>query len=160
LTQESAKLCRRLDLNFLGYVEGHDVFAGHVDVVVTDGFVGIIVLKSAESLAKAMGQTLKRGLMAGPVRKLGALLARGALRELKQKMDPDGYGGAPLLGLNGTVIKAHGSARELAIMNAIRVAGETIQHRMTETMARELARAADQMGISKNAVHATAGAEA
>jgi glycerol-3-phosphate acyltransferase PlsX len=124
LTRESAKLCRQADLNFIGYVEGHDLFADKVDVVVTDGFVGNIVLKSIESIAHAILQMVKQELKASRVRQFGAMLARGAFRKLKQRMDPDAYGGAPLLGLNGIVIKAHGSAKERAIMNAIRVAGK------------------------------------
>jgi len=160
LTRESAKLCRQLDLNFIGYVEGHDLFADEVDVVVTDGFVGNIVLKSVESIAHAILQMVKKELMATKVRQFGAMLARGAFRKLKQRMDPEAYGGAPLLGLNGIVIKAHGSAREKAIMNAIRVAGETIQHRINETMANEIRSADERLGLSKTAVHASAGAEA
>lgn len=159
LTREAARLCRQVDLDFVGYVEGHDLFADRVDVVVTDGFVGNIVLKSIESLAKTILGTVKRELMAGPVRRLGALLAKGAFRGLKQRMDPDVYGGVPLLGLNGLVIKAHGSAREQAIMNAVRVATETIQHRINESIVMEISRANDRLGLTKPAVHAQAGAE-
>lgn len=149
LTRESAKLCRQLNLNFIGYVEGHALFDDRVDVVVTDGFVGNIVLKSIESMGKAILKTLKGGLVATPVRKFGAWLARGAFIELKNRMDPDVYGGAPLLGLNGTVIKAHGSAREKAIMNAIRVASETIQHHLNEVIAREIALANQRLANVK-----------
>jgi len=141
LTRESARLCQHLDLNFIGYVEGHDLFADRVDVVVTDGFVGNIILKSVESMGKALLGMLKDGLTATPTRKFGAWLARGAFKAIKRRMDPDLYGGAPLLGLNGNVIKAHGSAREKAIMNAIRVATETIQHHVNEVIAREVAEA-------------------
>jgi phosphate acyltransferase len=139
LTRESAKLCARLELNFIGYVEGHHLFEDAVDVVVTDGFVGNIVLKTCESMGKAMLGILRDELSANPVRKLGFLLSKNAFREIKRRLDPDLYGGAPLLGLNGTVIKAHGSAREKAIMNAIRVATETIHHRLTDVIAREIA---------------------
>lgn len=139
LTREAAKLCSQLGLNFLGYVEGHDLFEGHVDVVVTDGFTGNIVLKSIESLGKAVLGLLKQELTATPVRKLGAFLARDAFKNIKRRMDPDGYGGAPILGLNGVVIKAHGSARERAFMNAIRVATETIQHKINDAIVREIA---------------------
>jgi glycerol-3-phosphate acyltransferase PlsX len=160
LTRAASRLCRGASLQFVGYVEGHDLFADQVDVVVTDGFVGNIVLKSIESIAKTILQTVKKELMATPVRKLGAVLARGAFRQIKQRMDPDAYGGAPLLGLNGIVIKAHGSSRERAIMNAVRVATETIQHRLNETIVREITQANERLGLAKNAVHAAAGAEA
>ena len=139
LTREAARLCRHLNLNFVGYVEGHDLFADRVDVAVTDGFVGNIVLKTCESMGKSMLTTLKEALTATPLRQFGAFLSRGAFKGLKRRMDPDLYGGAPLLGLNGNVIKAHGSAREKAIMNAIRVATETIQHHLNDVIAREIA---------------------
>jgi phosphate acyltransferase len=139
LTRESARLCRHLNVNFIGYVEGHDLFTDRVDVAVADGFVGNVVLKSVESMGKAILGILKDELSATPGRKMGAWLARGAFRQIKRRMDPDLYGGAPLLGLNGNVIKAHGSSREKAVMNAIRVATETIQHHLTEVIAREIA---------------------
>jgi glycerol-3-phosphate acyltransferase PlsX len=141
LTREAARLCALLDLNFIGYVEGFDLFDDAVDVVVADGFVGNIVLKTAESLGYAMKDILKSGLTANPLRKFGALLARGGLMELKHRMDPEVYGGAVLMGLNGVVIKAHGSARERAIMNAIRVAAEEIRHDVNAKIAVEIARA-------------------
>lgn len=152
LTRETAKLCRRIDLNFIGNVEGHDLFEDHVDVVVTDGFTGNIVLKSIESMGKAVGALLKREFTASPIRKAGALMAQGALKSIKQRMDPEAYGGAPLLGLNGTVIKAHGSAREKAIFNAIRVATETIQHKINDTIVSEVARANETLGLNKTPV--------
>jgi phosphate acyltransferase len=152
LTRESAKLCRQLDLNFIGYVEGHDLFDDRVDVVVTDGFVGNIVLKSIESMGKAILKTLKGGLTATPVRKFGAWLARGALIDLKNRMDPEVYGGAPLLGLKGIVIKAHGSSRERAFMNAIRVASETIHHHLNDVITREIAEANRRLNVKENGV--------
>jgi len=141
LTREAFKLCQQLDLNFVGYVEGHDLFSDHVEVAVTDGFVGNLVLKTCESMGKGMLRMVKRELAANPVRKFGAALARNAFRTIKQRMDPDAYGGAPLLGLNGNVVKAHGSARERAIMNAIRVSSEAVQHHINETIQREIAKA-------------------
>src|SRR5258707_3015767 len=141
LTREALKLCQQLDLNFIGYVEGHDLFSDHVEVAVTDGFVGNLVLKTCESMGKGMLRMVKRELAANPVRKLGAALARNAFRTIKQRMDPDAYGGAPLLGLNGNVIKAHGAARERAIMNAIRVSMEAIEHHINDMIQREIAHA-------------------
>ena len=138
LTRLAAKLCSHLDLNFLGYVEGFDLFQDSVDVVVTDGFTGNVVLKTAESLGYAMMHLLKSGLTANPVRKFGATLARGALRSVKERLDPEVYGGAVLLGLNGVVIKAHGSSRERAIMNAIRIAAEEISHGLNGMISQQI----------------------
>ena len=160
LTREAARLCRQADLNFIGYVEGHDLFSEGVDVVVTDGFIGNIILKSIESMGKAIIGLLRRELTATPLRKAGAALAQGALKNIKRRMDPEAYGGAPLLGLNGIVIKAHGSAREKAILNAIRVAGETIQHKVNDTIACEVAQANELLGLNKTTVQAPAPADA
>lgn len=151
LTQEACKLCQQADLNFIGHVEGHDLFADRVEVVVTDGFTGNIVLKTCESMGKAIVHLLKRELMANPLRRAGALLAKAALRNIKRRMDPDAHGGAPLLGLNGNVVKAHGSARELAIKNAIRVAGESVQHHINEAICREVALAGERPVASPTA---------
>lgn len=156
LTREAAELCRQLDLNFLGYVEGHDLFEDHVDVVVADGFIGNIVLKTCESMGKGIKVMLEKELTRNPMRKLGAALAYGGLRHIKCRMNPDTYGGAPLLGLNGTVIKAHGSARPLAIMNAVRVATETIQHSINRLIAGEIATAKERLASVKTTVQAIA----
>lgn len=144
-TRDAYKVCQQLEFNFIGYVEGHDLFADHVDVVVTDGFVGNVVLKSCESLGKSMLRLLKRELAANPVRQLGARLAAQAFQNVKRKIDPDVHGGAPILGLNGNVIKAHGSAREQAIMNAIRVSTETVQHHINYRIQEDVARAGERL---------------
>jgi glycerol-3-phosphate acyltransferase PlsX len=141
LTQEAFQLCKQLDLNFIGNVEGHDLFKDHVDVVVCDGFVGNIVLKTCESLAVAMFSMLRRELMSNPKRQIGAYLAKNAFQSIRKRMDPEVYGGAPFLGFNGMVFKAHGSARERAVASAIRVTAETLQHKVNETIAREIAKA-------------------
>ena len=141
LTREAARLCGLLGLNFIGYVEGFDLFDDAVDVVVTDGFTGNVVLKTSESLSSTIGQLLKRELASHPIRQLGALLARGAFRALKQRLDPEVYGGAVLLGLNGVVIKAHGASRERAIANAIRVAAREISHDLNHMLAQQIAQA-------------------
>ena len=146
LTREAHALCKKLDLNYLGYVEGHDLFADKVEVVVTDGFLGNIVLKTCESMGRAVGRFLKQELNATPIRRLGKVLAGNALLALKTKLDPDIYGGAPLLGLNGTVIKAHGSANARAMKNAIRVATETIHHHLNESIVREISKANQLVG--------------
>ena len=147
LTLEAFKLCKQLDLNFIGNVEGHDLFKDHVDVVVCDGFVGNIVLKTCESLATGIFSMLKRELTANLKRRLGAFLAMNAFRSIRRRMDPDVYGGAPLLGFNGTVLKAHGSARERAIANAIRVATLNLQHHVNQIIAREIAAANERLAV-------------
>ena len=141
LTRETSRLCREIDVNFIGNVEGHDLFADRVEVVVTDGFMGNIVLKSCESLGKAIKQTLSESFRSTPMNKLGAWLATNATNKIKQRFDADAYGGAQLLGLNGTVVKAHGSSSEFAIMNAIRVAAEFAKHKINETIANEVSAA-------------------
>ena len=141
LTLEAFKLCKKLNLNFIGNVEGHDLFKDHVDVVVCDGFVGNIVLKTVESLAVAMFSMLKRELTHNTQRKLGAFLAKAAFQSIRRRMDPEVYGGAPLLGFNGLVFKAHGSARERAVASAIRVTANAVKHQINQTIARDIAAA-------------------
>ena len=130
LTKETFQLLGRSGLNFRGNVEGHDLFLGETDVVVCDGFVGNIVLKTCESAAHAIGHWLKKEFTAGPVRIVAALLLRGAMKEMKRKMDPELYGGAPLLGVNGIVIITHGSSSATAIFHAVRVAGDAVGHQL------------------------------
>jgi len=148
LTREAARLCAQLDLNFIGYVEGFDLFNDAVDVVVADGFVGNIVLKTAESLGYAMKDILKTALTANPLRYFGALLCQGGLKDLKRRMDPEVYGGAALLGLNGIVIKTHGSARERAVQHAIRVATEEIRHDLNRIILREIVQANARLAVA------------
>ena len=159
LSLEAFRLCKQLDLNFIGNVEGHDLFKNHVDVVVCDGFVGNIVLKTCESLALAMFSMLKRELTANPQRQLGALLAQNAFRAIRKRMDPEVYGGAPLVGFNGAVLKAHGSARERAIASAIRVTTENLQHQVHRLIAQEIARANEQLAAHETAAPVPALAE-
>jgi glycerol-3-phosphate acyltransferase PlsX len=123
------------------------LFNDAVEVVITDGFLGNIVLKTCESMGRAVGRFLKRELDATPVRRLGKILAANAFLALKTKLDPDAYGGAPLLGLNGTVIKAHGSANARAVKNAIRVATETIQHHLNDSIVEKIARSSEALAL-------------
>jgi glycerol-3-phosphate acyltransferase PlsX len=148
LTLEAFKLCKQLDLNFVGNVEGHDLFESKVEVVVCDGFVGNIVLKTCESLAVGIFTMLKRELEASPHRKFGALLAQNAFRAIKRKMDPEAYGGASLLGFNGAVLKAHASARERAISNAIGITTRNLQHHVNELIIHDIARANERLGTA------------
>jgi phosphate acyltransferase len=141
LTLEAFRLCKKLNLNFIGNVEGHDLFKNHVDVVVCDGFTGNIVLKTCESLAVAMFSMLKRELMHTTQRKLGAYLAKGAFMSIRRRMDPELHGGAPMLGFNGLVFKAHASAREKAVASAIRVAVNAVKNQINAAIARDIAAA-------------------
>jgi len=119
LTKRAFPLLQKLNLNFRGNVEGHDLFIGETDVVVCDGFVGNVILKTTESAAHAIGAWMKMEFMKHWVRVLGAILLKGALHALKKRMDPEVYGGAPLLGVPGAVIISHGSASYRAIYFAI-----------------------------------------
>jgi glycerol-3-phosphate acyltransferase PlsX len=156
LTQEAFKLCKQIDINFIGNVEGHDLFRNRVDVVVCDGFVGNVVLKTCESLAMGIFGWLKSELTMNPKRMIGALLVRGALRTIRRRLDPDAYGGAPLLGLNSNVMITHGSARERAIMNAIRVTTETIQSHLNDVICREIRRANERLSSQKATIAVSA----
>ena len=113
-------------LNYAGFVEGDDITKGTVDVIVTDGFSGNIALKTAEGTARFVTGMMRRSLMSSPLARLGALLARPALRELRDRLDPQLYNGAVLLGLNGIVVKSHGSADARGIANAVGVAASMI----------------------------------
>jgi glycerol-3-phosphate acyltransferase PlsX len=126
-------------IHFIGNVEGHDLFETELDVVLCDGFVGNIVLKSCEATAKAVSKWLKAEIKASPLRMAGAMLAKGAFRALKEKSSYETYGGSPLLGVNGVVIIAHGSSSALAVRNAIRVALETVEHRVNPRIEEALA---------------------
>lgn len=132
LTLEAFPLLEGSHLNFIGNVEGHDLFRDNVDVVVCDGFTGNIVLKTSESLATNMFGWIKEVMTSTPIRKIGALLCRSAFKPIKHKMNPDTYGGAPLLGVNGNVMITHGSASEVAIENAIGIAIQEFQHNINK----------------------------
>ena len=110
------------DFEFVGYVEGRDIFTGDVDVVVTDGFTGNIVLKTSEGAAAAINAIIKREILATTMGKLGALFLRGTFARLKRTLDVDEHGGAPLVGVDGIAVLTHGAASARAIKNGIRVA--------------------------------------
>jgi len=139
LTKQTLKELSTLPhINFVGNVEGHDLFHGQVDVVVCDGFVGNVALKCCESLASALGEILKGLMQKTPVRMAGAMLSRNAFRELKKMSDPAEYGGAPLLGVDGVCIIAHGSSSPFAIRNAIRVALEFVRNSVNDRISARL----------------------
>ena len=119
LVKEAYKLLKESDLNFVGNIEGREIPSGDVDVAVCDGFTGNVVLKFMEGAAKSMMGMIKEELMSTTVSKIGALLARGAFKKIKTRFDYREVGGAPFLGLNHLVIKAHGSSDALAFKNAI-----------------------------------------
>jgi len=133
---------RQLPLNFIGNVEGRDVINGKVDVMVTDGFTGNVVLKTSEGVALVLAGMLKEALSSTTSAKLGAALAQRALRRFKKRVDYSEYGGAPLLGVRGVCIITHGGSNSNGIKNAIRVANEFAAARVNEKIQHELARAA------------------
>ncbi|MFH1594223.1 MAG: phosphate acyltransferase PlsX [Candidatus Omnitrophota bacterium] len=138
LIKEARKLLEDTALNFIGNVEARDVYSGKVDVVVCDGFVGNIVLKVSESLAEASREFLKRELTKSLLPKIGAMLSLPAYRAIRKKMDYSEYGGAPLLGVDGRVIIAHGSSNAKAIKNAVRTACEYVKHKLNQHIIEEL----------------------
>lgn len=134
LTKKTSALIREYvnsgnaSFDWTGNVEGYDLFMTKLNVCLCDGFVGNVVLKSCGATGKAMSKWMREGLNATPIRQAGALLAKGAFRDMKDRFNYETYGGSPLLGVNGVCIIAHGSSSALAIQNAIRVAAEAIRH--------------------------------
>ncbi|MFR1166568.1 MAG: hypothetical protein ACLSDQ_02465 [Adlercreutzia equolifaciens] len=120
---------------------GGDLMAGDFDVVVTDGFTGNVCLKTIEGTAKTLMRNLKAALMSTALSKVGALLVKGPLGALKEKMSPDTYGGTPLLGVKGAVIVGHGSSNETAVKNGIAVAAATVRAHVPEVIAERVAAA-------------------
>jgi glycerol-3-phosphate acyltransferase PlsX len=139
LTRESFQLLKQLPLNFVGNVEGRDLFTGHVDVIVADGFVGNVALKISEGVANLVRTALKESLKATITRQVGYLLSRSAFSDFKKRIDHTEYGGAPLLGVKGVCIITHGSSNTNAMKNAVRVAAEFAQRGINESIERGLA---------------------
>jgi phosphate acyltransferase len=140
LTKEAFPLMREMSsLNFVGNVEGRDVFTGDVDVIVTDGFTGNVILKLAEGLQEAVISMIKRELSASAITKAGAMLARPAFQNLKKRLDYAEYGGAPLLGVQRIVVVCHGSSNARAIRNAVRNVKEFSEHGALERIERGVA---------------------
>jgi glycerol-3-phosphate acyltransferase PlsX len=127
-------------LSFVGNVEGRDIFRGAADVVVCDGFTGNVVLKFSESVVELLTSRLRREILRDLRSKLGGWMLRPAFQRFRREVDHAEYGGAPLLGINGVCIIAHGSSSPKAIKNAIRVAGELVDHRLNERIVDELAK--------------------
>ena len=145
LTLEAHRLLKQSDLNFIGNIDGHDLFANVADVIIADAFVGNAVLKACESTARLIGHWLKDELKKNPLRMLGAMLAAGAFKALKRKADPDEYGGALLLGVNGICIKAHGASSPKAIKNALRVASQCVGGQFNEHIVEEMKKLHDKL---------------
>ena len=138
LTREAFQLLQKLPLNFVGNVEGRDLYNGKVDVIVADGFVGNVALKISEGVANLVRSTLKESLKATITRQVGALLSRSAFADFKKRLDHTEYGGAPLLGVKGVCFITHGSSNSNAIKNAIRVAAEFVEHPINAEIERTL----------------------
>ncbi len=139
LTREAFQLLKLLPMNFVGNVEGRDLYNGQVDVIVADGFVGNVALKISEGVANLVRTTLKETLKATITRQVGYLLSRSAFADFKKRLDHTEYGGAPLLGVKGVCFITHGSSNSNAIKNAIRVAAEFAERHINERIEEGLA---------------------
>ncbi|MDR3213083.1 MAG: phosphate acyltransferase PlsX [Azoarcus sp.] len=147
LTKQAAELLRASSLNYHGYVEGDDLYKGTTDIVVCDGFVGNVALKTTEGLAKMLATFLREELTRGPLSKLAALVAMPVLNRFKHRANPDRYNGAVLLGLRGVVVKSHGSADAFAFEQALIRAADAVTNRLIE-------RISEKMATAANGVHA------
>lgn len=130
--KEARELLEKSNLNFIGNVEGKDLFSGKSDIIICDGFVGNVALKVTESVVETMQVFLKKHLLSNPFSKMGLIFLRGSFSRFKKEMDYAEYGGAPLLGINGVVIIGHGRSNPRAIKNAIRVAKEEVERKFNE----------------------------
>jgi glycerol-3-phosphate acyltransferase PlsX len=139
LTRETHRILVQSPLNYVGYIEGRDIYNGKVDVVVCDGFVGNVVLKVSEGLADVMGKMLKAEFSARLLSRLGYLLARPAFQGFRKKVDYAEYGGAPLLGIQGTGMICHGKSSARAVMNAIRLAHDFETRKVNDLLIERLA---------------------
>jgi phosphate acyltransferase len=146
LTKESFKSLKQASINFIGNVEGRDIFTGDVDVIVCDGFTGNVALKLSEGLIETftamLGQELKKTIQA----KVGYILSQHAFRDFKRRLDYSEYGGAPLLGISGITIVCHGRSNANAIKNAIRVANEFCKHNVNDIIEKEFRK----LGLTKS----------
>ena len=132
VVQEAHGLLRELPLNYVGFIEGHDIYAGKADVAVCDGFAGNLLLKSSEGLARMLFNELKDAFRHDFRSRCGGLLAKPALRSMLEQLDPGKHNGAPLLGLAGVVVKSHGSADAPAMVHAIREAMREAQRQVPD----------------------------
>ncbi|MBI1912802.1 MAG: phosphate acyltransferase PlsX [Deltaproteobacteria bacterium] len=149
LTRETNALLKKTSLNYIGYVEGRDIYQGDIDVIVTDGFVGNVVLKLSEGLVEAVTTMLKNEIMASVPSKIGYLLSKGAFKNLKKKIDYAEYGGAPLLGIDGVCIISHGRSNPRAIRNAILRAKEFSESKVNSYLAEYIEKDGDLERLSR-----------
>ena len=138
LTKEVYNRLKDLPLNFVGNIEGRDVFSGSVDVIVCDGFIGNVALKISEGVAQHIAAVLKKALKSTIASQVGYVLSRSAYHEFRRNIDYSEYGGAPLLGVRGVAIVGHGRSNANAIKNAVRVASELTHAQLNERIEREL----------------------
>jgi glycerol-3-phosphate acyltransferase PlsX len=144
LTRAAWPLLEKLNLNFIGNVEGRDIYGGDVDVVVCDGFTGNVALKVSEGVADLVKHTLRESLEATISAKIGYVFSRTALNDFRKRLDYSEYGGAPLLGVRGVCIISHGRANAKAIRNAIRVAAEFSHGNVNQRIEEELRASASE----------------
>jgi glycerol-3-phosphate acyltransferase PlsX len=140
LTKAASAILRNLPLNFIGNVEGRDLYTGHADVIVCDGFIGNVALKVSEGLVEVIKHLLKESFESTVASKIGYVLSRQALKDFRKRMDYSEYGGAPLLGVKGVVIICHGRSNDNAIRNAIRVATESASEHVNDRIEAEIQR--------------------
>jgi glycerol-3-phosphate acyltransferase PlsX len=138
VTREVLKVLRETNINFIGNIEGNDVYSGRVDVVVTDGFTGNVALKVTESIIELLKQALTEEISRSLRRKVGWLLVRPAFDALQKRIDGAEYGGAPLLGARECVIICHGRSHARAIKNAVRVARDFVGRGVTDVTTQEI----------------------
>ena len=138
IVQEANNLLAACDINYVGFVEGHDIFSDKVDVVVTDGFTGNVALKVMEGAARLIGDALREEFGRTALRKVGYLAARPALKALRARIDPRQYNGATMVGLNGIVVKSHGSTDLFGFQRAIEVAVSEARSDVTARIAQRL----------------------
>jgi phosphate acyltransferase len=138
LTREAYNELKRMPIHFVGNVEGGDVFSGNVDVIVCDGFIGNVALKISEGVAELIAMKLKEAMQRGLRAQVGYVLARRAYQDFRKEIDYSEYGGAPLLGVRGVVVIAHGRSNVNAIKNAIRVAAELARGKVNERIEQQL----------------------
>jgi glycerol-3-phosphate acyltransferase PlsX len=148
LTRMASALLKTLPLNFIGNVEGRDLYTGHADVIVCDGFIGNVALKVSEGLVDVIKHMLKESLEATIASKIGAVLSRQAYKDFRKRMDYSEYGGAPLLGVKGVVIICHGRSNDNAIRNAIRVATESSSEHVNDRIENAIQRWQLENGVA------------
>ena len=138
LTKNTHNLLKLLDINFIGNIEGRDVYIGEADLIVTDGFTGNVTLKVTEGVINVLLSMLKREIMSNLLSKIGFFFLKSSLRRIKKKMDYAEYGGALLLGVNGIVIIGHGSSDAKAIMNSISLSRKFIKENVLYKISKEI----------------------